>query len=233
MNRFLKIVIFMLFGTILFTGCSVGGNDTSKYNINIDSDKNIDTKAYVSADKSQMIIYMTNNYEYNIGSIEVEVVYYDKDGNKIDEDSTSLLNVEKGIEVVASADLPKDSEYNNYVPEKTEIKVTIDEEYQTVTDDINMFNTKVSSTYKKNGKNVDVTLTNNAGVDLVEVEFAIVYMKHNKLVYVDSERVQLNKGANEKISMEIPVDWSKSEDDDVLIDFDSAKILILRASDEW
>ena len=235
MKKKLFLGLFLFLGVICITGCSFGGgDDSSKYDININSDENIATKAYVSSDKSQLIVYMTNNYSYNIASIEVEVAYYDKDGNKIDEDDTTLMHVQKGIDVATALYLPEDSDSNGYVPERTEVKVYIDEEYQTVVDDIKMFNDKVSSDYKVDGNNVTVTLKNNAGVDLVEVDGIVLFMKKNKPVYVEEiGSFKIAKGATKSETIEVPIDWSKSEDENVLIDFDSIKVLIGRASDKY
>ena len=222
MKKKLFLGLFLFLGIICITGCSFGGgDDSSKYDINIDSDENIETKAYVSSDKSQLIVYMTNNYSYNVASIEVAVTYYDKDGNKVDEDDTTLMHIEKGIDVATYLDLPEDSENNGYVPERTEVKVSIDKEYQTVVDDINMFNSKVSADYKVNGDKVTITLKNNAGVDLIEVNGTVLFMKKNKPVYADSiGSFKISKGSSESETIDVPIDWSKSDDEDVPIDYD-------------
>lgn len=235
MKKKIILSIFIFLGIVCITGCSFGGgDDSSKYDININSDDNIETKAYVSSDKKQLIVYMTNNYSYNIASIEVTATYYDKEGNKIDEEDTTLMHIQKGIDVATYLDLPEDEDYNGYVPERTEVKVSIDEEYQTVVDDIKMFNDKVSSEYKVNGDKVTITLKNNAGVDLVEVSGTVLFMKKNKPVYAEEiGNFKITKGATESETIDVPIDWSKSDDEDVPIDFDSIKVLIGRASDEY
>lgn len=235
MKKRLFLGIFLFLGLICITGCSFGvGADSSKYDISINSDENIAIKAYVSSDKSQLIVYMTNNYSYNIASIEVEVAYYDKNGNKIDEDDTTLMHIEKGIDVATYLDLPRDNDYNGYVPERTEVKVSIDKEYQTVVDDIKMFNSQVSTDYKVNGDKVTITLKNNSGVDLIEVNGTVLFMKKNKPVYADSiGNFRISKGATETETIDVPIDSSKSDDNDVPIDYDSIKVLIERASDEY
>ena len=62
MKKKLFLGLFLFLGIICITGCSFGGgDDSSKYDINIDSDENIETKAYESSDKSKIILYMTKN----------------------------------------------------------------------------------------------------------------------------------------------------------------------------
>lgn len=231
----LFLSICLLLGVFFITGCNFsGGDDASKYDISISSDKNIETKAYISSDKEQLIVYMTNNYSYNIGSIEVEVTYYDKNGNKIDEDSITLMHIQKGIDVATYFDLPRDKDYNIYVPERMDIKVFIDEEYQTAVDDIHMFNNQVSTDYKANGDQVTITLKNNAGVDLIEVSGTVLFMRKNKPVYAENiGNFRILKGATESGIIDVPIDWSKSDEEDIPIDFDSIKVLITRASDEY
>lgn len=228
----LSIFIFLVVGFI--TGCSFGGDDSSKYDININSDNNIETKTYVSSDKTQLIVYITNNYSYNIVGIDVAATYYDKDGNKIDEDVTVLHNIQKGADVATYLHLPDDEDFNGYVPARTEVKVSIDEKYQEMFDDIKMFNDKVSSDYKINGDQVTVTLKNNADVDLIEVNGIVLFMKKNKPVYLEKiGDFEIANGATKSETIDVPIDWSKSDDKDVPIDFDSIKVLIGQAIDEY
>ena len=44
---------------------------------------------------------------------------------------------------------------------------------------------------------------------------------------------KITKGATESETIDVPIDWSKSDDKDVPVDFDSIKVLIGRASDEY
>ena len=178
-----KIFVFLsiLFvGVLCLTGCAVG-DGSSKYNINVNADENIEVKTYVDFEKDYLILYLTNNNSYNIGCFDVQAIFYDKNGTKIGEDDTSSnLDFVSGGNYVVTIDLPEDEDYNGYVPEKVEISVEIDQEYQDIVGEGNLYNDKVSTFYKKVGNEIEISLTNNSGVELTTVEVAVLFMKNGK-----------------------------------------------------
>lgn len=232
MKKILSFLTTITIGVLCLTGCSFGKDDSSKYNINIESNDNVKVNAYVSFDKSEIILYLTNNNDYNIGNLEVESKYTNNNGNSIGDDGTSLLDFKKGTDYVTTIDLPYDDNYENYVPDKIDIKIYIDQEYQEIVDDIDMYDDKISSSYQVENGNVKVTLTNNSKVTLAEIEAAVLFMKDGKPIAVDIIRgFDVSKTYSE--SIEIPTDWEKSDDEDVPIKYDSIKVVINRAIKDY
>lgn len=218
----------------LATGCGTSSDDSKKYDINISADENIEVKTYVDYDKDYLIVYLTNNNDYNIGNLDVDAKFYDVNGNSVGDDSNILLDFVSGGNYVYTVDLPRDNDYNNYVPDKIDLSIKVDEEYQDVVGGGTLYNDKVSTSYTKSGDEIEVTIKNNSGVELNTVDVAVLFMKKGKPIYVDCIIGYLDVGESETESIDIPEDWEASEnsDEDVLIDFDTIEFVVNRASAE-
>ncbi len=230
-----KVFLSLLFGGLilgLFTGCGTSLDDSIKYNINVNSSENIDVKTYVNYDEDYLIVYLTNNNDYNIGNLEVDAKFYDKNGNNIGDDSNTFLDFKSGGNYVFTIDLPHDGDYNNFVPEKIDLSIIEDKEYQDVVGGGTLYNDKIATNYKKIGNKIQVNIKNNSNIELDTVEVAILFMKNGKPIYADSLRGALDIGESETESIDIPEDLEASEnsDEDVLIDFDSIEVVVNRAS---
>ena len=181
-----------------------------------------------------MIVYLTNNNDYNIGSLDVDAKFYDENGNNVGDDSNTFLDFVSDGNYVYTVDLPHDSDYNNYVPDKIDLSIKVDKEYQDVVGGGTLYNDKVATSYTKSGDEIEVTIKNNSGVELNTVDIAVMFIKNGKPIYVDDISGYLEVGESETVSIDIPEDWEASEnaDKDVLIDFDSVEFVVNRASAE-
>lgn len=230
-----KIFLSLICGSLIFglaTGCGKSSDDSQKYNINIDADENISVETYVDYEKDNLIVCLTNNNDYNIGSINVYGAYYDANGNKIGNGSTSFLDFISGGNYVFTIDLPYDENYNSYVPEKIDLSIKIDREYQDIVGGGTLYNDKVETSYTKIGDEIQVNVTNNSKVKLHTVEIEVLFIKNGKPIYEDGFTKSLEVGEMESENISIPEDWEASEklDEDVLIEFDSIEIVVNRAS---
>lgn len=230
-----KIFLNLLcFGLVLgfITGCDKSSDDSKKYDINISADKNIEVKTYIDYDKDYLIVYLTNNNDYNIGSFDINANFYDENGNRVGEDSSTFLDFMSGGNYAFTLDLPEDEEYNKYIPKKTDITVKIDQEYQEVVGSDKLYNDKISTNYNKLDDEVKINLKNNSGVELSTVEIAVLFMKNGKPVYAEGLGGFMDIDESITESIDIPENWEASEkaDKDILIDFDSIEIVINRAS---
>lgn len=234
MKKKIGLGLLVLLGVVGLTGCGNNTDDSKKYNINVNADENIAVETYVDHDKDYLIVYMTNNNDYNIGSIDMEATFYDSNGNNVGDDSNTLLDFVSGGNYVFTVDLPHDDDYNNYVPEKIELSIKVDEEYQDYVGGGTLYNDKISTSYTKSGDEIEVNIKNNSGVELYTVEVAVLFMKNGKPIYADNLSGSLDVGESETESIDIPEDWEASEnsDEDVLIDFDTVEFVVNRASAE-
>lgn len=225
-----KKICLSLLALLSLTGCGNNEDNSKKYDINVNADENIAVETYVDHDKDYLIVYMTNNNDYNIGSIDMEATFYDSNGNTVGDDSGTLLDFVSGGNYVFTVDLPHDNNYNNYVPKKIDLSIKADEKYQDFVENRTLYNDKVSTSYTKSGDEIEVNIKNNSGVELYTVEVAVLFMKNGKPIYVDNLNESLDIGESETESIDIPEDLEASED--VLIDFDSIKFVVNRASAE-
>lgn len=234
MKKKIGLSLLVLLGIVGLTGCGNNTDDSKKYHINVNADENIAVETYVDHDKDYLIVYMTNNNDYNIGSIDMKATFYDNNGNNVGDDSNTLLDFVSGGKYVFTVDLPHDDDYNNYVPEKIDLSIKVDEEYQDYVGGGTLYNDKISTNYTKNGDEIQVSIKNNSGVELYTVEVAVLFMKNGKPIYVDHLSGSLDIGETETESIDIPEYWEASEnsDEDVLIDFDSVEFVVNRASAE-
>lgn len=232
MKKIFNLIGIFTISILFLTGCA-SKDDSSKYNIDINADENIEVKTYVDFEKDYLILYLTNNNSYNIGCFDVEAIFYDDNDNKIGEDDVSSnLDFISGGNYVVTIDLPEDEDYNGYVPEKVEISVKVDQEYQDIVGEGNLYNDKVETSYKKVGDEIEISLTNNSNVDLTTVEIAILFMKNDKPIYVEELSGSFDIGESDSESIDIPEDWEASEklDEDVLINYDEIEIVVNRAT---
>jgi len=232
MKKILNFIGIFTISILCLTGCT-SKDDASKYNIDVNADENIEVKTYVDFEKDYLILYLTNNNSYNISCFDVAAIFYDENGNKIGEDdSSSNLDFISGGNYVVTIDLPEDEDYNGYVPENVEISVKIDQEYQDIVGEGNLYNDKVKTTYKRVADEIEIGLTNNSDVELTTVEIAVLFIKNGKPIYVDGLSGSFDIGESDSGSIDIPEDWEASEnlDEDILIDYDEIEIVVNRAT---
>lgn len=119
-------------------------------------------------------VLIKNGSPYTIGEMEVQVLFYDSEDNIIDTGSDGHDVVLPGSTVVSYMETP--DEYARY-----DYKLNIDVE--------------ANGGYKNHAANIDIKtnagencviiqFTNNAGVDIDEIEYAVVFYKGDKIVDV-------------------------------------------------
>ena len=158
MKKKIGLSLLVLLGVVGLTGCGTTSDDSKKYDINVNASENIEVKTYVDHDKDYLIVYLTNNNDYNIGSLDVDAKFYDVNGNNIGDDSNTFLDFVSGGNYVYTVDLPHDDDYNNYVPEKIDLSIQVDQEYQDYVDGGTLYNDKVVTSYTKSGDEINVTI---------------------------------------------------------------------------
>ena len=209
---------------------SATSNKNNKYKIDVSASENIDVSTNISCDGEELIVCLKNNNTYDIGSFDIIAAYYDKDGNELGEDDTMALNFKSGSEFATSLDLPHNDDYEYIIPYQIGLIVAVDEEYQNQAKIPQMYNDKVKMSYKENGEEISITATNNGDADIDTLECAILFIKDNKVIAIDNFDGSLEAGESDTIEIEIPIDWEKSDDEDVLIEYDSVEIVVNRAT---
>lgn len=234
-----KIFLSLICGILLLsaaTGCgnnSVGKDDSKANNITINAPEGLEVKTYISSGQDQLIVSVTNKSGKMIGSGYISVSYYDENDKKITIYGTDDIRYnmfENGREVVYGFKLPAENNLDRYIPARTEVEITIDEEYQEKYSHI-MAEYVENFTYSYSTTDDTVTLTlknNGSDSEWAPRTVSVVFYKNNRPVY--SEEVwfwlEVEAGQTTSKDFDIPTDYKKSNESgqDVLIDYDSIKI---------
>lgn len=181
-----KILGLAIFSIMLLTGCTLGSSkDKSDNNINIEHDEEIAVSSYVSSDNSQIILYVTNNFSYNIGALDIKAVYYDEKDQKITQTERMCVYLESGKECVTTLQLPQAEDDSYYISDKTDITITVDKEFQEGMESTQIYTDQIETKYSIREDEIQVTLNNRSDVRLDYVDYSIIYLKDDKPVYVD------------------------------------------------
>ncbi len=231
----LIIIAIIIIVIVVVNNFTNSYDDSKNYNIIIKETKGIEIKTYISSEKSQLIVSAINKSGKRIGSGHIKVNYYNENGNKImvySTDDQRYNMFENGSQIVLAFELPAENSINYYIPAKTEVEITIDEEYkEQYSTIISKYTENFTYSYSSNANNsITLSLKNNGSNEEFAPRFiSVVFYKNNKPVYSKQvnfylQLVQPGKTKTEEI--EVPNDCSKSEEtgSDVPIDYDSIKI---------
>ena len=224
-NNF-KIFIILVLCILTLTGCSFG-DDSSKYNINISSPKKVNVNAYLSYNKTDIIVYLKNNTNSDINHFKLNAIFYDKDGNKIDESTSYGWDFQKKSEYALEVYLPYDSKTDSYIPYKTDLSFEIDDEFQQKS--IKSYADKVETNYTVKDNLLSLNIKNNSDVNLDFLTIAVLLMKKNKPIYLEEIYKPIEAGKTVSEDIELPTEWDEN-DEEKTIKYDKVKILILEAN---
>lgn len=227
MKKIFGFLGVLLVGVLCLTGCSLGGDDSSKLNVNVNVPDGMEMKTYVSYEKEYLIVKINNGSSKDIGAYEVKAVYYDENGNKLSDDFDLGFNFKSGTEIVVSLDMPKDSNYDPITPDKIDLTFEIDEEYQSVVGADKLYNDSIKTSYTKGSTEISVNVKNTSQYELDTV-IVVAYMKNGKIISIDDLSGDLAPNESITEQVEIPEDWESENEE--LIKFDDIKIFVNEAS---
>lgn len=212
---------------LCLTGCSLGGDDSSKFDVNVNAPEGMEMKTYVSYEKDYLIIKVKNGGSEDIGAYEVKAVYYDENGNKLDDDFDSGFNFKSGTEMVVSLDMPQDSNYDPITPAKIDLTFETDAEYQSVVGADKLYNESIKTSYTEGSTEISVNVKNTSQYELDTV-IVVAFMKSGKIISIDDLSGDLAPNESITEQVEIPEDWESENDE--LIKYDDIKIFVNEAS---
>mgnify|MGYP002645703484 CR=1 FL=1 len=227
MKKVFSFLGILLVGMLCLTGCSFGGDDSSKLNVNINAPEGMEMKTYVSYEDEYLIIKIKNGGNEDIGAYEVKAVYYDENGNQLDDDFDSGFNFKSGTEMVVSLDMPQDSNYDPITPAKIDLTFETDAEYQSVVGADKLYNESIKTSYTESSTEISVNIKNTSQYELDTV-VVVAFMKNGKIISIEdlSGYLEPNESITEQV--EIPEDWESENDE--LIKYDDIKIFVNEAS---
>lgn len=227
MKKVFSFLGILLFGILCLTGCSLGGDDSSKFDINVEAPEGIEMKTYVSYEKEYLIIKINNGSSKDIGDYEIKAVYYDENGNKLSDDFDLGFNFKSGTEMVVSLDMPEDSNYDPITPAKIDLTFEIDEEYQSVVGADKLYNDSIKTSYTEGSTEISVNVKNTSQYELDTV-IVVAFMKNGKIISIDDLSCDLAPNESITEQVEIPENWESENEE--LIKYDDIKIFVNEAS---
>lgn len=195
MKKKIGLSLLVLLGIVGLTGCGNNIDDSKKYHINVNADENIAVETYVDHDKDYLIVYMTNNNDYNIGSIDMKATFYDNNGNNVGDDSNTLLDF------VSGGTLYNDKISTNYTKNGDEIQVSIKNN-----SGVELYTVEVAVLFMKNGKpiyvdnlsgSLDIGETETESIDIPEYWEASENSDEDVLIDFDSVEFVVNRASAE------------------------------------
>lgn len=234
-NRIFSLICCLLV-VFCLTGC--GGSslkdDSKNFNISVKKIDGVDVKTYISSGQDQLIVSVTNKSGKMIGSGYISVSYYDENDKKITiygTDDTRYNMFENGSEVVYGFELPAENNWDHYIPARTEVEITMDEEYQEDYSHIMAeYVENFTYSYTKTDEAITLILKNNGSdEESAPRSISVVFYKNNRPIYskdVSFWFTDVGAGETKTKEFDIPTDYKKSKEtnEDVLIDFDNIKI---------
>ena len=227
MKKVFSFLGILLVGVLCLTGCSLGGDDSSKFDVNVNAPEGMEMKTYVSYEKDYLIIKVKNGGSEDIGAYEVKAVYYDENGNKLDDDFDSGFNFKSGTEMVVSLDMPQDSNYDPITPAKIDLTFETDAEYQSIVGADKLYNESIKTSYTEGSTEISVNVKNTSQYELDTV-IVVAFMKNGKIISIDDLSGDLAPNESITEQVEIPEDWESENDE--LIKYDDIKIFVNEAS---
>lgn len=216
------------------TGCgntATGKDDSKANNITINAPEGLDVKTYISSGERQLIVSVTNKSGETVGSGYMDISYYDENNKKISiwgSTNQRFNMLESGNEVVFGFDLPGEDTSKFYVPAKTEVKITIDEEYkESFAKQISEYKENFSYSYSDDGNAITLRVTNNSSKsEFIPRSVSTVFYKNNKPVYVRDSLLSgsLNAGQTKTQNVIVPSYYNAEEQKTVEVEYDSIKI---------
>ena len=228
MKKVISFLGLLIVGVLCLTGCSLGRNDSSKYNVNLNVPDGMEVKTYTSYDNEYLIIKLENNGDADVGAYEVKAVYYDENGNTLSDDFTSGFNFKVGTEMVVALDMPQ-KDYEPVKPAKIDLTFEVDSEYQTEVGADKLYNESIQTSYTEDSENVNVTIKNTSQYELDTV-VVVAFMKNGKIIAIEELSGYLDSNESTTEEVEIPEDWESENDE--LIKYDDIKIFVNEASYE-
>lgn len=180
--------------------------------------ENIQVEIY-PVQENRLGVFITNNNDYRIDELTIQLNFKDADGNTIDLSSDGHDVILPGYTVVSCLETPE-----NYVGYEVEADIDKDRypRYENHSE-------KVQLSQNAGEDCVILEITNNADVTIEEIEYVAVYYSNSEPVYVDPYAqdvydVEPGRTVTEKISN--PINW---DNEDTPYAFDKCVIYLNQA----
>jgi hypothetical protein len=221
----MKKVLFGICALVLFTGCFATKSSNELKN-KIDGNDAISLD-YAIVNNSSIIVTAKNKSDKALDYVTLNLAIYDKAGKLIGVEKQYLRNLVANQENIIKIPLTDVGTNDDAKAAKVEIAVkTLNYENSAET----AYTDKVEGTVEKtdNEGQLNLTITNNSGVTVDDLNAAVVFYKDSKVVDLYSVAVQ-KIGATYNDTVYVPVQ-NNSKENVSFIEYDDVKVIINNAS---
>ena len=186
MKKMLLVFVVCLF---LLSGCisievegpsaggvpAASGENTTEVTVDVENDIAVELKEYVWDGDRYAGAMIRNNSEKQIGELEIQFLFYDAEGNILGTDSDghdAVLSGSTVVSFVSKYDVPQSYDHMDY---KLRVDVEANSRYKNHAADV-----KIETNIGEDC--VILQITNNADVDIEELEYAVVFYKDGEIV---------------------------------------------------
>lgn len=227
-----KLLLLSTCAIFLFTGCfgskkeSDNPTTISDVKIKTNNTEGLELNTYLT-DNNEIILSVKNTGKEVVDYINVDVAFYDKEGNLIRTDKQYLRNMNADQEGLVKMLLAQyDQEGNSTLPYQIEIvlnKTIYTSKYETIYTD------KVEATVSKSDTEgqLNLNVKNNSGETLDDVQIAVVFYKDSKPVDLQIASFQ---SVGSTTSQEIYIPTITSGTEIKTLDYDDVKAVVNNAS---
>ena len=180
MKKNFKILLVLVLGLLLLTGCGKGKEDVDN-RINLNAPEGIKVETFYSFDNSSLIVKLTNETSDDIKLLNVKANY--PENNFITENEASVTILKANSTIYTALLLPIDDDFNSYIPNEFDVNITKEEVDEF--NDTSEYIDQIKTNYNINDDKINLTIENQSGDTLGSVNALLVYVKDGKPIATD------------------------------------------------
>lgn len=207
-----KVLISLLCISLLVVGCNKPGDKENKKaetakatsaKVDVIKDEGLDV-TYAITEDNKVVFTIKNNGKEIIDNVLLNIAYFDKDEQLMSTSNYYTRNLEAGKQSYVVAEFPRDYvKYEVKIPDSIKVRV-YKEVYGKKSVDVYTSKVTATNTKTKNDNTVlNITVTNNSGVILNDVELTTLFYKGDKIVGAAAGYVT-NVGKTETTTVSVP-----------------------------
>lgn len=207
----MKRILIIIISLFILTGCMVRVKTNEELIneavIEVNAPDTLEVTSRITYDIADILLSINNKLDV-ISNINIKATYYDKDNKEIKTMINNYTNVEPNSRILAFTILPKNKNYESFIPEKTVIDITVEEG----SSDAITYNKDIETGYSIKDGEITVNAVNKSKKALKELNMVILFMNEDKMVHYNEIIVDKVK-ANEIIQEKRPIPTDLKYDD--------------------
>ena len=207
----MKRILIILISLFILTGCMVRVKTNEELIneavIEVNAPKELTVTSRITYDLADLLLSINNNTKEYIYKLNIDSTYLDDKGNTIKTTHNSYDYIEPSSRIVGFSILPKNDNYESYIPAKIKVDITVEEGSVPET-----YNKDIETGYSIKDGEITVNAVNKSKKALKELNMVILFMNEDKMVHYNEVIVDKIK-ANEIVQEKRPIPTDLKYDD--------------------